>query len=124
MNPQRVVRRLQRGIVALAFLGSLYLVWRVELLRLPPAGCSPVLKYAPGALLLLDGKPRVLHPEDVVLFESEGTDTLYLGVVQRAEDGRYWIVTDDPACPGTDSDDLGWIPEASIRGRALLALPW
>lgn len=124
MKPQLVVRRLQRGILALAFLGGLYLIWRVELLRLPPAGCSPVLRFAPGALLLLDGKPPRLHSGDVVLFEAEGSDTLYLGVVEREENGRYWILTDNAACPGTDSDDLGWIPRDALRGRALLALPW
>lgn len=116
--------RAQRILLGLAFLGALYLVWRIETLRLPSGGCSPVLRYSPGALLLLDGKPPGFHAGDVVLFEADGTDTLYLGVIEREEEERFWILTDNPICPGTDSDELGWIPRTAVRGRALLALPW
>lgn len=124
MNPKLVVARVQRVILALAFFGGLYLLYRIDLLRVPAAGCSPVLRYSPGALLLLDSHPPRLYAGDVVLFETEGTTTLYLGVVEREEDGRFWILTDNPTCPGTDSDDVGWVAKDLVRGRALLALPW
>ena len=115
---------MQRILLALAFLGALYLIWRVDVLRLPGAGCAPVLRFSPGALLLFDSQPPRFYTGDVVLFEAEGTETLYLGVVEREEDGRYWIQTDSPTCPGTDSDELGWIAKGQIRGRALIALPF
>lgn len=116
--------RVQRVLLLLAFLGAGYLLWRTHVLRLPPANCSPVLRYAPGTLLVFDARPPRLVVGDVVLFEAEGTDTLYLGTVERVEEGRAWVLTDNPDCPGTDSDDVGWVAEDDVRGRALIALPW
>jgi hypothetical protein len=126
VKPQRVARVVRRAALLCAFLGALYLFARADTLRIPAGGCSPVLRYSPGDLLLLDARPPRLYPGDVVLFAAGGGATLYLGVVEREEPGggRYWIVTDNPACPGLDSDDVGPIARAAVRGRALCALPW
>jgi len=124
VKPRQFVARAQRILIGFAFLGALYLVWRVDTLRLPAAGCSPVLRFEPGAFLLLDARPPRLQGGDVVLFGSEGGSTLYLGVIEREQDGRFWILTNNPECPGTGSEKLGWIARDAIRGRALLALPW
>jgi hypothetical protein len=110
--------------------GALYLTWRIDFLRLPREGCSPVLRYAPGALLLVDSRPPRVFADDVVLF-AEGP-TLLLGIVERFGEAQatsgssaapLWIVTDDEDCAGRGSDELGWIPADALRGRVLFALP-
>jgi hypothetical protein len=121
-----IVRWAQLALTVLALGGAAYLGWRVELVRLPAAGCSPLLRYAPGALLVVDRRPPHVFARDAVLFEAG--ETLLLGRVEElggaADAGRaLWIAADDPTCDAKDSDELGWIPRGAVRGRVLFALP-
>lgn len=117
------VARLRRlvWIVAIAAVGYLYL--RFDNLTLP-AGCSPLLRFAPGNRLLLDLRPGELAAGDAVVFE-DGSGTLLLGLVEATDpEEGHWLVTDNPDCPGRASGELGWIPARSIAARILFAWPF
>jgi hypothetical protein len=123
----RLVARARGALLVVSLLGAFYLTWRVDFLRLPRAGCSPVLRFAPGVLLVVDGHPPRVFEDDVVLF-ADGP-ALLIGIVARLgapgpdAGPPLWIVTDDETCSGRGSDELGWIPRDALRGRVLFALP-
>jgi len=128
MNPRRLIRHLRYGSLALACIGVGYLFMRYDRFELPEKGCSPVSRFVPGEALLVDHHPPLLSAGDAVFFR--GPDSrLYLGLITRtresaASDLELWIETDAPDCPGTDSDDLGWISESEVEARVMLAWPW
>jgi hypothetical protein len=118
---QRVVRRLT---FALAAAGGLYLYSRFSLMALPEAGCSPLLRYAPGTSLLLDQQPSGLEVGQAVLFES-APGVLSLGEIGEIQaDGQVWITTDAPDCPAASSEQLGWIPKERLAARVVFAAAW
>lgn len=130
VSPRRVQRWVRNGVFLACGLGIAYLVWRFELVRLPRAGCSPLLRLAPGDLLVFDTRPPAYHTWDVVLFRGPRGELL-LGELRPDTEGRgappaaarahVWIRTDRAECPGTDSLQLGWIPREALVGRLLLA---
>jgi hypothetical protein len=122
MTPARLQVLLRRGTLLLAAVGAAYLWTRFEVLPLPAGGCSPLRRLRPGTLLWVDRRPGPLEVGDVVFFRlADGT--IVLGEVARREASppRSWVLTDDPACPGTDSDDLGWVPDGDVHGRLMMA---
>lgn len=123
MTPARLQRHLRRLTLVLAAVGVAYLYTRFELLPLPEQGCSPLRRLRAGTLLWVDRRPARLEVGDVVFFRLEG-GTIALGEVARREEqpARSWVLTDDPLCPGVDSDDLGWISDADVHGRLMMAL--
>lgn len=128
MNPRRLIPHLRYASLALACIGVAYMVMRYSRFELPEAGCSPLLRFTPGEALLVDHRPPLLTPGDAVFFR--GPDArLYLGLIARTRgsagsDLELWIETDDPDCPGTDSDDLGWVAASDVEARVMLAWPW
>ncbi len=130
VSPRAVQRWVRNGVFLACGLGLAYLVWRFELVRLPRAGCSPLLRLAPGDLLVFDTRARAYHTWDVVLFRGPRGELL-LGELRPDSEGigappspagdHAWIRTDRPDCPGTDSLQLGWIPRDALAGRLLLA---
>lgn len=129
LDPKRIQRHLRNLIYLLTLLGAFYIYWRFSLVRLPRSGCSPLLRVAPGDLLLFDLGAERYEPGDVVLFR--GPDgRLHLGEVRPPGEGLgenvlgprgHWIRTDRPDCPGLDSLELGWIDRGDLHGRMLLA---
>ena len=131
VNQRKLLRHLRRLSFLLVVLGAFYLYQRYDLHDLPEEGCSPVLRFSTGDRLLLDRSPGAFHPGDAVLF-SGPDGVLYLAAIDRTRPAdaapgaveELWLETDDPDCPGADSDDFGWIPVADVRARILLVWPW
>ncbi len=138
MDPQRFGRRLARlrivvyvGLVALVAFG----LWRYDLVRVPPDGCSPVEGFEPGDRLLVDLHPAGIEVGDAVLYRSPAGELL-LGRVTRPpasapEDvwaacraGALWIVGERPDCPQADSRRHGPIDTLAVTGRVAACLPW
>ncbi len=124
MDQAKLLRRIRRATLLLAAAGALYLYTRFELLTLPEAGCTPVLRYTPGSSLLLDTRPRPLQPGDGVVFDAGNGSTSIALVRELREDGAAWLVTDAPDCPAADSDALGWIPADRLLARVVFAAAW
>ena len=120
LEARRVQRWLSRGTLAFTVLGGLYLWTRYEVLTLPGEGCSPLTRLAPGSLLWIDLRPAALAEGDVVFF-ALADGRLALAEVERQGEEGLWLVTDDEACPGESSATLGWIDEARVHGRMILA---
>lgn len=124
LNPRRLQRHLRIFCLAIAAAGVFYLYSRYDLYTLPEEGCSPLLRFSPGNRLLLDRNPPAWRPDDAGLF-SGPDGRLYLGIVRQvragAEGEEFWLDTDAPACPGSDSDEFGWIPAGHLRARVMMA---
>jgi len=121
MSPARLQRVLRVLTLALAGVGVLYLWNRYELIDLPEGGCSPLRRLRAGNTLWVDLKPAHIAVGDVLFFELPGGE-IGLAEVERSRDGEaWWVACDDPACPGTDSEELGWIPRERVHGRLLMA---
>lgn len=131
MNQRKLLRHVRLACWLLAGLLVFHLFQRYDTYELPDAGCSPLLRFAPGDTLLLDRSPPGYHRDDAVLFAA-GDGLLYLGVVTRTRpDGAgpgdvrgLWVETDAPECPGKDSDELGWISVEDVGARVVLVWPW
>ncbi len=123
MNPRRLQRSLRFLTLSCAALGGLYLWNRYEVIVLPGEGCLPLQSIRPGNTLWIDLVPARIGVGDVVFFDlPEGT--IALAQVGRIEEGplRYWLETDNPGCPGYQSEELGWIDEESIHGRLMMSI--
>lgn len=122
MNPRRLQRSLRLFTLVIAGLGGFYLWNRYELIDLPVEGCSPLRRIRPGQTLWIDLSPSTISAGDVVFFELPDGQ-LALAQVDRlaSEPQRYWLLCDDPGCPGEDSDNHGWIPRELIHGRMMMA---
>ena len=128
MNPRSLNRHLRYACLALAGIGVAYLFVRYSRFELPEEGCSPLLRFSPGEALLVDHRPPLLSPGDAVFFRAPDGQ-LYLGLIARTRESasadlELWLETDAPDCPGTDSDDLGWIAASEVNARVMLAWPW
>lgn len=130
LNLRRLQRRLRWGTWIASACCAAYLFMRYDFMTLPEDGCSPLLRFSTGSRLLLDRWPSHYVAGDALLFRGRG-GLLFIGVVARTsgeepgvEDGALWIVTDNPDCPGEDSDDFGWIERESCAARIVLAWPW
>ena len=131
MPASPLLRRLRLIVWGTALAGLGYLLWRYESVRLPLEGCSPLVEFEPGASLLLDKRPGVLHEEQIVLYRPPGGTLLLgrLGVLpssapqeywSRIDEGEVWIESGLPTCPSLDSRVLGPIAREAIEGRVLL----
>lgn len=124
MSPKVLQRILRNATLVVTFAGGLYLWNRFELFDLPAEGCSPLQSLRPGNKLWVDLYPRRIGVGDVVFFQPPGGE-ISLGRVERLEEEpqpRYWLGVDDPACPGQDSEALGWVSRDWIQGRMMMAL--
>ena len=119
-DPRRFLPWIRRASLAAAALGALWIYWRFELLELPGAGCSPLLRLAPGSRLVVDRRPPRLAAGDVVLFDL-GDGSLGIAEVERVAAEGLWLRTDAPGCPGPDSDELGWVAPERVGGRMVFA---
>ena len=125
MKPAQVRRTLRVISIGGALLGLAWIYGRFDLLTLPTEGCTPLFDLEPGDRVLVDRRPQQLSIGHGVLF-SDGDGRLLLGRVSddvAVADGELWILTDDPACPGDDSRQLGPVPADRVRGRILFPLP-
>ncbi len=120
MNPRKLQRVLSRGTLLLAALGGMYLWTRYEVMTLPEGGCSPLTQLAPGSFMWIDLRPVEIGVGDVLFFDVPG-GRLGIGLVERVEGARYWVVTDVVDCPGESSETLGWIGGERVHGRLILA---
>ena len=120
MKAVRVLSVFRRLTLFLALSGLFYLYWRFELLSMPDHGCSPLMRFSPGSSLLVDKHPREYVTGDAAFFLSP-RGSLHLGVVESVGRDGYWLSTDNPACEGEGSDELGVIVEARMQGRILFA---
>jgi len=121
MEPRRLLPWARRATVIAAVVAGLYLWSRFELLDLPAAGCSPLLSIAPGTTLWVDTRPPAYVAGDVAFFEGPAGDVLIAVVDSVPAPGRYWLLTDNEACPSDDSRELGAIPAERMRGRVVFA---
>jgi len=123
VTPRRLQTILRRGTLIVAAIAGVYLWSRYEVIPLPAEGCSPLQRLSPGNLLWVDRYPSSVIVGDVLFFE-QADGSVGLGEVARLEAApeRYWIVTDDDACPAPDSDDFGWVAPDAVYGRLLLAM--
>jgi hypothetical protein len=120
-------------VVLLVLIG--YHLWRYDLVRLPPTGCSPLADLDPGTRMIVDLHPGELSAGDAVLY-ADGAGTLLLGRVgtpppsapaavwAACRAGARWIVKEVEACPGDDSTRLGPLPREAIHGRIAGTVPW
>lgn len=124
MTPARVQRVIRRLTLVLAAAGGFYLYSRFSLMVLPEAGCTPLIRFAPGTSLLLDKWPAGLAVGDAVLFES-APGVISLGsVAELRDDGAAWIETDAADCPAASSAELGWIAKDRLAARVIFAANW
>ena len=131
---KRLQVRLRRISWIVAAMGFVYLYVRYDTRTLPEGGCSPLVRFAAGDVLLLDTRPAGYAVGDALLFNAtvKGANELLMGKVQRvAPEGstragalQVWVVTDAVDCPGEDSTSLGWIDRERCRARILFAWPW
>jgi len=87
----------------------------------------PILRYAPGELLLVDRHPANIRPGDAVLYQAP-TGELGLGIVAHVSlevgaAGQLRIAFDNPDCPATPPGENGALSHDSVRARVVLALP-
>jgi len=122
VNPTRL-HRLARRLTLLAVLaGGFYLWQRFEVISLPEAGRSPLLRITPGNQLWLDRRPGEIGVGDVLFYEQPDGSIGFAEVeVVDPDADRYWLSTDAPGVPAVDSDELGWIPRESIQARLMMA---
>lgn len=120
-DPRKLLRVTRRVTLVLAVLGTAYLFWRYQLLRLPDGSCSPLLRYSAGAQLIVDQRPGEYAVGDAVFFEGPD-ERVYLGAIERLEPSGVRIGTDNEACPGQGSDEFGVLPRSALRGRVILSL--
>ena len=121
MEPSRILPWARRATLIVAAVAGIYIWNRFEVFDLPEEGCSPLLSLAPGTTLWVDTRPRGYAVGDVVFFESAGGDVLIAMVDSIPAEDSYWVLTDNPDCPGADSSELGPIPAERMRGRVVFA---
>jgi len=131
VRPGRLLRWARLATLVGALAGALYVARRLDLVVLPPEGCSPLVEVAPGSRLVVDTRPRPAWPGDLLLFRDPVEGTTLLGKVAAAppsaldhhgaalEAGGLWLVADRPGCPARDSRTLGPIAPEAVRGRVL-----
>lgn len=119
-DPRRLAKPARRLTLLAAFGGAVYLGSRFGVHDMPDGACSPVASLAPGAKLLVDGRPRPLQSGDTVLLRVEGGTHLVARVERvRAGDAALWCTSDGANCPGFESDEHGWVPPNVVAGRVL-----
>ena len=123
LGQKRLKRVLWRGTMVASLLGLAYLFWRYDTLRLPAEGCSPLLRYRAGSVLLVDRRPDVLRVGDAVFYAGSDEGVLLVAIEELGDSGLCYLVTDTPDCPGTDSRSLGWVALEQCVGRVMLSLP-
>lgn len=125
LAPQKILPGLRRASWILALLGPIYLAARFSALRLPAEGCSPLVRYSPGTLLVVDERPSSYRPNDAV-FYLDPNGEIRIGLVAEilsTDDGRkYDLRTDAPHCPSPASETYGLFGEDKLRGRVVMAL--
>ncbi len=122
MKARKVLGVCRRLTWVLVLVGGFYLWNRYELMRFPSDGCSPLVSLRPGSVLWIDRESQAASVGDV-LFYSIPTGQAAIGRCSKLRQSppAFWIVADNPACPGPDSNSLGWIGLDQIQGRVLLA---
>lgn len=120
---KRLKRILWRGTMLASLVGLVFLYWRYDTVRLPAAGCSPLLRFRAGSWLLVDRHPDDYRVGDAVFFERPDEVLLLVAIAELGDSGLCYLATDDPECPGTDSRSLGWVALEHCVGRVILSLP-
>lgn len=120
LDPRRLAKPARRLTLLAAFGGAVYIGMRFGVHDMPDHACSPVASLAPGATLLIDGRPRPLETGDTVLLRVEGGTHLVALVDRiRPSDNALWCTTDGVDCPGFESEEHGWVPRNVVAGRVL-----
>lgn len=119
-DPRKVQNVARRVTFVLGLLGVLYLTWRFQFFRLPAANCSPVMRFSPGAVLVIDDHPLSYDVGDAVFFAGDD-GRVYLAVIESEGEIGYILVADNPDCPGEDSSRFGELREGALRGRVILS---
>lgn len=113
---------IRRYTVLAAIVGLVYIATRFEFSQLPEDRCCPLVRFAPGDRLVIDGRPGPASVGDAVLIQTQSGAKHLCRIDQvRDEDGRLWCVTDNAECPGFSSDAAGWIDPRAVTGRVLLS---
>lgn len=123
MKQKLLQRRLRFITLALAALGGAYLWSRYEVIHLPVEGCSPIHQVRAGASLWVDLSPARIEVGDALFFQVP-SGQLAFSQVERIKEGprSYWVRNDNEACPGSDSESLGWVSANQVHGRLIMAL--
>lgn len=117
----RIVRLARRITLVVAAVGGGYLVMRFNVTRVPEGRCCPLVRFTPGANLVVDGHPSRLWEDDAVLVR-DAAGGLHLSIVETVrEDGAIWCTTDRAGCPGYSSEQYGWVARDAVQGRVLLS---
>ncbi len=127
MTPKKLNRILRRVVLICALSGVGYLYVRFDGLHLPAEQDSPLLRFSPGAHLVLDRYPEAYLPSDAAVFLGpDGRTHLALVMKVREQQGKrqYWLGHDVPDCPVPDSEELGWVAEEWLAARVILVWPW
>lgn len=114
----RITRRLTVGA---AFIGGVYLVMRFNVTTVPEGRCCPLVRFEPGAQIMVDGKPSKLNVGDAILVKDSNGNLQLTLVDKFGEDGRVWCDTDREGCPGFTSEVYGWVSRDDVAGRVLLS---
>ena len=122
MKKQQALAYLRRVTWLFAAGGAIYLWARYDLIRLPGAGCSPLLSLRPESVLWVDRYSRKALPGDVLFFSLPDGRVGFGRCAKRREnpDG-YWIVSDNPSCLGPGSNEFGWVAPGDVQARMVMA---
>ncbi|QDV07384.1 hypothetical protein Poly30_29080 [Planctomycetes bacterium Poly30] len=116
------LKLIRRYTVLAALVGLVYIATRFEFSQLPVDRCCPLVRFAPGDRLVIDGRPGDVSVDDAVLIQTQsGAKHLCRVERLRPEDGRLWCVTDNADCAGFSSETAGWIDPRAVTGRVLLS---
>ncbi|HTF87927.1 MAG TPA: S26 family signal peptidase [Planctomycetota bacterium] len=125
-TPRRVLFWVRRGLWIYALCAVFYLFWRFDLQSLPRDAITPLLRFHPGARLLVDRRNLDAREGQALLFHDE-QGRLLLGDVGRAPESEtrpgLWLLADNPEVQGLDSRTLGPIAKERVVGRVVCALP-
>lgn len=121
-RPERVAAWVRRVALPLAVLGTLALLWVLELTRVPQ-GMDTVPDIAPGSTLLLDRRWSSAREGIVVMVDLPQGGTLLTRLARVEPDGRLWVENDRKESLLPDSRALGALAPDCYRGAVLVVFP-
>ena len=122
LRPDRLAAWVRRAALPLALLGTLALLWALELSRVPQ-GMDTVPDIAPGSTLLLDRRRSSAREGIVVMVDLPQGGTLLTRLARVEPDGRLWVENDRKESLLPDSRALGLLAADCYRGAVLVVFP-